>query len=158
MGSISGVAIFTAGRLWDEGKDLPTLDSAAGRTGLSAAAAGPLAGPDGQALTLQHVHPLGRLSDAELQARLAVRPIFVSTSLYEPFGLAVLEAAQAGCPLVLCDIATFRELWDGAAIFFPPGDASPSPSRSATSPPIPAAGRTSARPPGPAPPATPSRP
>ncbi len=70
-----------------------------------------------------------------------MRPIFVSTSLYEPFGLAVLEAAQAGCPLVLSDIATFRELWDGAAIFFPPGDASPSPSRSATSPPIPAAGR-----------------
>ena len=42
--------------------------------------------------------------------------------LPEPFGLAVLEAAQAGCPLVLSDIATFRELWDGAALFFPPGD------------------------------------
>jgi glycosyltransferase involved in cell wall biosynthesis len=29
----------------------------------------------------------------------------------------VLEAAQAGCPLVLSDIPTFRELWDGAALF-----------------------------------------
>ena len=29
----------------------------------------------------------------------------------------MLEAAQAGCALVLSDIATFRELWDGAALF-----------------------------------------
>jgi glycosyltransferase involved in cell wall biosynthesis len=35
----------------------------------------------------------------------------------------VLEAAQAGCPLVLSDIPTFRELWDDAALFVPPGDA-----------------------------------
>jgi glycosyltransferase involved in cell wall biosynthesis len=34
----------------------------------------------------------------------------------------VLEAAQAGCPLVLSDIPTFRELWDGAAIFVAPND------------------------------------
>jgi glycosyltransferase involved in cell wall biosynthesis len=40
--------------------------------------------------------------------------------LYEPFGLSVLEAAQAGCALVLSDIPTFRELWDGAAIFIDP--------------------------------------
>ena len=37
--------------------------------------------------------------------------------VYEPFGLAVLEAAQAGCALVLSDIPTHREMWDGAAIF-----------------------------------------
>ena len=42
---------------------------------------------------------------------------------FEPFGLAVLEAAQAGCPLVLSDLSTFRELWDGAATFVAPGDA-----------------------------------
>ena len=32
----------------------------------------------------------------------------------------MLEAAQAGCPLVLSDIPSFRELWAGAAIFVPP--------------------------------------
>jgi glycosyltransferase involved in cell wall biosynthesis len=53
---------------------------------------------------------------------LAARPVFVSAALYEPFGLAVLEAAQAGCPLVLSDIPTFRELWEGAALFMPPLD------------------------------------
>src|ERR1051326_8323524 len=43
--------------------------------------------------------------------------VFVSVSLYEPFGLSVLEAAQAGCALVLSDIPTHRELWDGVALF-----------------------------------------
>ena len=32
------------------------------------------------------------------------------------------QAAQAGCALVLSDIATFRELWDGAAMFVAPGN------------------------------------
>jgi glycosyltransferase involved in cell wall biosynthesis len=48
--------------------------------------------------------------------------IFVSPSLYEPFGLAVAEAARLGLPLVLSDIPTFRELWDDAALFVPPRD------------------------------------
>ena len=43
---------------------------------------------------------------------------------YEPFGLSVLEAAHAGCALVLSDIPTHREMWGGAAIFVQPrGDA-----------------------------------
>jgi glycosyltransferase involved in cell wall biosynthesis len=49
--------------------------------------------------------------------------IFVSPALYEPFGLGVLEAASSGCALVLADIPTFRELWDGAAVFADPRDA-----------------------------------
>jgi glycogen synthase len=48
--------------------------------------------------------------------------IFASAALYEPFGLTVLEAAQARCALVLSDIPTFRELWDGAALFAPARD------------------------------------
>ena len=35
----------------------------------------------------------------------------------------MLEAASAGCALVLSDIPTFRELWDGAALFVDPRDA-----------------------------------
>jgi glycosyltransferase involved in cell wall biosynthesis len=53
---------------------------------------------------------------------MAQRPVFVSAALYEPFGLAVLEAAQAGCALVLSDIPTFRELWGEAALFVPARD------------------------------------
>jgi glycosyltransferase involved in cell wall biosynthesis len=49
-------------------------------------------------------------------------PVFVSLAIYEPFGLAVLEAALAGCALVLSDTATFRELWGGAALLVPPAE------------------------------------
>src|SRR3546814_4918927 len=47
---------------------------------------------------------------------------FALPARYEPFGLAVLEAALSGCALVLGDIPTLRELWDGVAAFVPPGD------------------------------------
>ena len=113
---------FTAGRLWDPGKGMQILDRAAGRMSTLVVAAGPLSGPHGQSAPLHNVRTLGRVDDAEVAKRLAQRPVFVSPSLYEPFGLAVLEAAQAGCPLVLSDIPTFRELWGGAAVFTPPGD------------------------------------
>ena len=48
--------------------------------------------------------------------------IFVAPALYEPFGLGVLEARARGCALVLVHIPTFRELWDGAALFADPRD------------------------------------
>ncbi len=115
-------AVFTAGRLWDEGKNLATLDRAAARLPVPVRAAGPVEGPNGSRIELRHVAALGRLTDAEIAAELAAKPIFVSAARYEPFGLAVLEAAQAGCALVLSDIPTFRELWDGAAAFVPAED------------------------------------
>lgn len=114
---------FTAGRLWDEGKNIGVLDAAAAMTSVRIGAAGPLEGPDGTHRALQHVHPMGVLSDPQIRSYLAAKPIFVSTARYEPFGLAVLEAAQAGCPLVLSDIPTFRELWSGAAWFAQASDA-----------------------------------
>ncbi|HEX2724839.1 MAG TPA: glycosyltransferase family 4 protein [Beijerinckiaceae bacterium] len=113
---------FTAGRLWDEGKNLAAIDRAAARLAMPVLAAGPLAGPNGAEISLQHVRTLGRLSDDEVSRWLKPAPVFVSAAVYEPFGLAVLEAAQACCPLVLSDIPSFRELWDGAALFVPPDD------------------------------------
>ena len=109
--------VFTAGRLWDDGKNLATLDRAAARLSAPVLAAGPLVGPNGERIVVKHVQALDGLDDRQIAQRLSARPIFVSTARYEPFGLAVLEAAQAGCALVLSDIPTFRELWDGAAIF-----------------------------------------
>ena len=53
---------------------------------------------------------------------LSQAPIYASAALHEPFGLGVLEAAQAGCALVLSDIPSFRELWSGACLFVPPHD------------------------------------
>jgi glycosyltransferase involved in cell wall biosynthesis len=84
--------------------------------------AGPVKSPDGDIIEIRHAHPVGSLSELELARWLAAKPVFASAARYEPFGLAVLEAAQAGCALVLADIPTLRELWDGAAVFVDPLD------------------------------------
>jgi len=115
--------VFTAGRLWDQGKNLATLDHAAAAIGVPVHAAGPLQGPNGECVSFRHLHCLGSLESAEVDRYLSARPVFASAALYEPFGLAVLEAASAGCPLILADIPTFRELWDEVAIFVDPLDA-----------------------------------
>lgn len=114
---------FTAGRLWDEVKNTRTLDAAAALLPFPFHAAGAVAAPHGAAIETEHLHLLGQLDGATLARRLASRPVFVSAATFEPFGLAALEAAAVGCPLVLSDIPTFRELWDGAAVFVGPHDA-----------------------------------
>ena len=115
--------VLTAGRLWDEVKNTPLLDDVASRLPFRFEAAGPLEGPQGQRTEVRHLAAIGNLAPEALVHRMAERPIFVSAASFEPFGLAVLEAAASGCALVLSDIPTFRELWDGAAQFVPVGDA-----------------------------------
>lgn len=115
--------VFTAGRLWDRGKNVATLDAAAASLALPFLAAGATQGPNGDRIVPSHLRLLGRVGDETIAGCLAHRPIFASAALYEPFGLAVLEAALAGCALVLSDIPTFRELWDGVADFVAPTDA-----------------------------------
>lgn len=113
---------FTAGRLWDEGKNFAAIDRAASRFSVPLLAAGPLSGPNGAWIEARHAQSLGPLSDEGVAEYLSARPIFVSAAKYEPFGLAVLEAATAGCALILSDIPTFRELWNGVALFVAPDD------------------------------------
>jgi glycosyltransferase involved in cell wall biosynthesis len=115
--------VFTSGRLWDDGKNIAVLDEAAAAISAPLYAAGPLAGPNGAERRLAHATPLGRLTEGEVSSWLARAPVFASSALYEPFGLGVLEAAQAGCALVLSDIPSFRELWDGVALFVDARDA-----------------------------------
>jgi len=118
----TGDFVFTAGRLWDEAKNIRLIDRAATRLDVPVVVAGPLHGPNGAAVACEHLRTLGSLSAEATREWLLHRPIYVSPALYEPFGLAVLEAAQAGCALVLSDIGTFREIWGGAALFVPPND------------------------------------
>ncbi|GAA4011603.1 glycosyltransferase family 4 protein [Sphingomonas swuensis] len=113
---------LTAGRLWDSGKNVAAFDRAAALSRIPFRAAGPLHGPTDSAVRLSYAEALGPLSSEQLASLLAERPVFVSAALYEPFGLAVLEAAQCGCALVLADRPGFRELWDGAALFVDPLD------------------------------------
>lgn len=115
--------VLTATRLWDEGKNVATLDAAAAMLDVPFEAAGPMHGPNGASVDFTNLRPLGEVSPQRLASLLTARPVFASAALYEPFGLSVLEAAHAGCALVLSDIPTHRELWGGAAIFVPARDA-----------------------------------
>ena len=108
---------LTSGRLWDGAKNAMTLDRAAARLAVPLVAAGDAAGPSGDARRFDHLKLAGQLDEACMRKLLAEAPIFVTAARYEPFGLGVLEAAQAGCALVLSDIPTFRELWSGACLF-----------------------------------------
>jgi glycogen(starch) synthase len=98
------------------------LDAAAALITAPLNAAGSLQGPNGSSVRLRHARALGQLSADEVAAWLRHAPIYASSALYEPFGLGILEAAQAGCALVVSAIATRRELWDGAAVFVDPHD------------------------------------
>ncbi len=62
-----------------------------------------------------------RISHDRTMTLMSRAAIVVSPSVYEPFGLVALEAARAGAALVLADIETYRELWEGAALFAGPG-------------------------------------
>jgi glycosyltransferase involved in cell wall biosynthesis len=46
----------------------------------------------------------------------------IQPSIYEGFGLPLIEAMACGCPIVASDIAPFREVTGGAAILVPPDD------------------------------------
>jgi glycosyltransferase involved in cell wall biosynthesis len=114
--------VLAAGRLWDEAKNIAALAAVAPRLRWPVQVAGPSRSPDGVRPALPNLHLLGRLGGRALQRRYARAAIYALPARYEPFGLSVLEAAQAGCALVLGDVASLRENWDGAALFAAPHD------------------------------------
>ncbi len=111
--------IFAMGRIWDEAKNLKLLSEIAGEISWPVYIAGNNQNPsDGKKIETNKVHFLGELNAKEIQEYLSRAAVFVSPSLYEPFGLGILEAAKSSCALVLSDIDTLQELWCGAAVFF----------------------------------------
>ncbi|HVG47129.1 MAG TPA: glycosyltransferase family 4 protein [Rubellimicrobium sp.] len=115
--------VIAAGRWWDEGKGGAVLDAAAELTNWPVRMLGPTQGPNGAAFTAEAATADGEVPHPQAVALMREAGIFVSPSIYEPFGLAVGEAARMGLPLVLSDIPTFRELWVDVAVFVPPRDA-----------------------------------
>jgi glycosyltransferase involved in cell wall biosynthesis len=107
--------VLTAGRFWDRAKNLETLDRAAAKLDWPVYAAG-------EARSAESIRCLGPLSAGELRHWFARASIYALPARYEPFGLSILEAALSGCALVLGDIPSLRENWDGAAVFVPPDD------------------------------------
>jgi glycogen(starch) synthase len=115
--------ILSVGRLWDEAKNIQLLDRIAKEIKWPILVAGDAVQPGSNNQScFAHVCALGKLSSSQMRDQLSRTPIYAAPALYEPFGLAVLEAALSGCALVLADIASFRELWEGAAALLDPSD------------------------------------
>jgi glycosyltransferase involved in cell wall biosynthesis len=114
--------VFTAGRLWDEAKNVAAVCAVAPQLTWPLFVAGDDRDPHGRAVAPAGGRYLGKLNPAGMASWYARASIYALPARYEPFGLSVLEAARAGCALVLGDIPSLRENWDGAALFAPPGD------------------------------------
>jgi glycosyltransferase involved in cell wall biosynthesis len=142
--------IVSAGRLWDAAKNVTLLETVAPRLPWPVYVAGPhhvgetharkkgVGASHGEKKGVGASHarksrrtalgpkpsgamlPLGVLDEREMAEWLGRAAIFALPARYEPFGLAVLEAALSECALVLGDIPTLRELWQDAALFVDP--------------------------------------
>jgi glycosyltransferase involved in cell wall biosynthesis len=121
--------VLSVGRLWDRGKGADVLDDAVRILSEDdpffppVHVLGETTSPQGDVTAAHYLVMHGRVERAEVDAWMRRAPVYVAPSRYEPFGLAPLEAALHGCALVLSDIGTFRELWNGCAEFFSAGDA-----------------------------------
>jgi len=61
--------------------------------------------------------------DGDVRYLLEGSAALVQASIWEGFGLPLVEAGSLGVPLIVSDIAVFHEVADGAAAYFPTGDA-----------------------------------
>jgi glycosyltransferase involved in cell wall biosynthesis len=109
--------VLTAGRIWDEAKNVAALAAVADRLAWPVYVAGDARHPDGGGSPPAGVHLLGGLSRDALASWYARAAVYVLPARYEPFGLSALEAALAGCALVLNDLPSLREIWGDAALF-----------------------------------------
>jgi glycogen synthase len=115
--------IFSSGRLWDEAKNISTLAGIGSELAWRVHVAGDTHEPGGKSVSFANVRLLGRLNASQMAEQFERASIYCLPVRYEPFGLSALEAALAGCALVLGDIPSQREIWRDAAVFVPPNDA-----------------------------------
>ena len=71
----------------------------------------------------ERVHLIGYVTDEQLQALYHSATVYVHPSLFEGFGLPVLEAMAAGCPVVTSNLSSLPEVAGDAAILVNPLDA-----------------------------------
>jgi glycosyltransferase involved in cell wall biosynthesis len=114
--------VLAAGRVWDEAKNLRLLDEIAPTLPWPIEIAGNTTHPERGEIALHDARAVGLLDRDALRRHVASAAIYAAPALYEPFGLGILEAAAAGCALLLGDIPSLRENWHAAAILLPPGE------------------------------------
>lgn len=106
--------VVSVGRVWDAAKNASLLAAAAPRIDGRVVVIGP-----GRVSGLDC---LGRLGEQEVVSWLSRARAYAEPARYEPFGLGALEAALCGCPLVLGDVGSLREVWGPAAQYVPVDD------------------------------------
>lgn len=117
--------IFSAGRLWDQAKNVSALADIANELPWPVFVAGDSDAPhhtQQQRTVEKRCYSLGLLAEADLRNWFGAASIYALPALYEPFGYTPLEAGLSACALVLGDIESLRETWDGAAVFVKPND------------------------------------
>jgi glycosyltransferase involved in cell wall biosynthesis len=117
--------ILSAGRLWDQAKNVSAVAEIAGELPWPVFVAGDSEAPQNTTQTHaveKQCYALGPLAQADLRNWFGAASIYALPALYEPFGYTPLEAGLAGCALVLGNIDSLREVWDGAAEFVDPRD------------------------------------
>ena len=103
-------------------KNLPRLMEAWRQTrleipGLSLVLVGSGHGVSAEATVEPGLHLAGHLKDKEITQLLSSAAAFVYPSLYEGFGLPVLEAMQAGAPVITSNDPALTEVTAGAAVY-----------------------------------------
>ncbi|MDB4559352.1 glycosyltransferase family 4 protein [Planctomycetota bacterium] len=68
------------------------------------------------------IHRLGYVTDERLDALFGAAAAFVHVSLFEGFGLPLLEAMEARCPVVTSSISSLPEVAGDAAVLVDPHD------------------------------------
>jgi glycosyltransferase involved in cell wall biosynthesis len=69
------------------------------------------------------VRVIGHVPDEEMPALYSAADVFVYPSLYEGFGIPVLEAMTCGTPVVASNVSSIPEVAGEAAVLFDPRDA-----------------------------------
>lgn len=77
---------------------------------------------DGRQFLPKPAQYIGRVSDEQLKALYTTAACFVFPSIYEGFGLPLVEAMACGCPVVAADIPPLKESGGAAALYCNPHD------------------------------------
>lgn len=70
----------------------------------------------------ERIHLIGYVTDDQLHALYHSAAVYVHPSLFEGFGLPVLEAMAAGCPVVTSHLSSLPEVAGDAALLVDPND------------------------------------
>lgn len=113
--------ILSAGCFGDAARDLPALAEVAREVAWPVAVLVDGASDD-EARASRPVRLVQGSSPDRMAAWYGRASVFALPCRYDPSGLSALEAGLAGCALVLGDVPSLRETWEGAALFVTPGD------------------------------------